>query len=425
MGSEGKPFENDAETLIEHSRLSDRFGPYTLLRRIARGGMGEIFLAKQSLPRGYERPLIVKRILPHLSDDDQFVEMFLREAHTASRFQHENIVPIYHVGEEDSQYYIAMEYVQGKALRSLLLRVAENGVNIPAEIACYMISCVCKGLYYAHNKTGPGGEPLNLVHRDVSPQNILISYEGGIRLIDFGITKAAGSRSLTHPGTLKGKIPYMSPEQARGEPLDHRSDIFSTGVLLFELLVGEPLFSGTSDYQILEMIRNFSVEEIVQKKMGNLPSSVQKTLVMSLQKEPEKRSREIREMYTDLDHFLVTRNFSNGAAALALLMNRLFSQEMFRESDELSRTRTLASQAEQPEPSQEKDLERINLREPPGKPEPEDKRILKHKLVILVLALIILFESFLFVWRDYQWQQEERKNTMPAKTKSPPASAFP
>ena len=407
------------------SPITDRFGPYILLKRIARGGMGEIFLAKQNLPRGYERPIIIKRILPHLSDDDQFVEMFLREAHTASRFQHENIVPIYQVGQEDSQYYIAMEYVQGKDLRSLLLRTAEQGFGIPPEIACYVASRICRGLHYAHNKTGPGGERLDLVHRDVSPQNILISYEGGIRLIDFGITKAAGGSSLTHPGTFKGKIPYMSPEQAGGEVLDHRSDIFSTGVVFFELLVGEPLFSGSSDYRILEQIRNVSAEEILEKRGGGLPPPMQVMLRTSLQKQPDDRYRDIHEMEEDIDQFLLARDFQNGSATLALLMNRLFSQEMARESEELSRTRTLSLDAVKTGPSQGDDRKKRDFKELPDKREPDDKRILKHKLVILVLALIILFEAFMFVWWDYQWQKEGRKTSVPARTKPPPASAFP
>ncbi len=409
--------------------LTGRIGPYILIKRIARGGMGEVFLAWQSLPGGYDRPIIVKRILPHLSDNEKFVEMFLREAHTASRLQHENIVQIYQVGQEDGQYFIAMEYVEGKDLRSLLMRAAEKGMSLPHEVACYIITCVCRGLHYAHNKIGAGGEPLKLVHRDVSPQNILVSYEGSIRLIDFGIAKAAGFKSLTQPGTFKGKIAYMSPEQARGEHVDHRSDIFSAGMLLYELLTGGPFFSGSTDYNILEQMREFSAKEKVDSKRDMLPAPLQHVLETALQSERENRYAEILDLERDLDRFLHERNARNGASSLALHLNRLFAEEMARESEDLVRTRTIAMSAgaakssaavgDKPAPV-ERQAEEVQ-----EEVQEEDKRILKHKLVILVLVLIIIFEMVVFVWRDYQWRKQDRARAFPLKTRLPPADARP
>lgn len=402
--------------------LTNRIGPYILIRRIARGGMGEIFLARQNLPRGYERPIVVKRILPHLSDDEKFVEMFLREAHTASRLQHENIVQIYQVGRDASQYFIAMEYVEGKDLRSVLVRAAENDVNIPHEVASYVVACVCRGLQYAHKKVGAGGEALNIVHRDVSPQNILVSYEGGIRLIDFGISKATGCRGLTHPGTFKGKLAYMSPEQVRGEPVDHRSDIFSAGVVLYELLTGGPLFSAPTDYQILEQLRTFSLKERVRAKESAIAGPLQTVLERALQNRREDRYSVIRDMEMDLDRFLQERHARNGASSLTLVLNRLFAEEMARESEELVRTRTIALSTEAAETCPADEGKTPSRVDPPMEIA-EDKRILKHKLVILILVLVIVFEMFIFIWRDFQWRKRDRVIAFPATSTRPPAGA--
>ena len=388
--------------------------------------MGEVFLAKQILPRGYERPIIVKRILPHLSDDEKFVEMFLQEAHTASRFQHENIAQIYQVGVDAAQYFIAMEYVQGKDVRALLQRAAEREVSVPHEVAGCIMLQVCRGLHYAHNKSAPDGTRLNLVHRDVSPQNILLSYEGNVRLIDFGITKGASAAGQTRPGTIKGKIPYMSPEQARGEALDHRSDIFSAGVVLFELLSGGPLFTGESDFAILEQVRDFSVQRLREKRpVAALHPRLQQTLESCLQTSRCDRYPSVLRVAEDLDLFLREKDFRDGSSALALLMNRLFAQEMARENEELTQTR--AGLPPGADSSRAGVQVKGGLPARPGRAAPDsgDKRILKHKLVILLLALIILFEAFMFIWRDYEWRKRNRSLGLPVRVRHPPADSFP
>ena len=393
---------------MEPQELEGRFGPYRLLKRIARGGMGEVFLAKQNLARGYERTLVVKRILPHLSDDEKFVKMFLREAHTASRFHHKNIVRIFQVGQEQSQYYLAMEYVEGKDLRAYLTRAFDRNVDIPVEISCAIILEVCEGLSYAHTKTGPGGRSLNLVHRDVSPQNILISYEGNVRLIDFGISKAADGRSATHPGGVEGKVPYLSPEQARGDPLDQRSDIFSTGVLFFELLSGRRFFAGSSEVQILEAIRNFSVDRALEPWRLRLPTPLVGILQKALHERPSGRYETMEQMGREIDQYLVGNGFRNTPLALSQLMNRLFEEELALEEDSLTRTRTLAS----PSPLSEEvpageENNGVGM-SAPGVPSPvrKDNRILRHKLVILVLLLIILLEAIVFIVREHHWRRE-------------------
>jgi len=388
---------------MEQQELEGRFGPYKLLKRIARGGMGEVFLAKQDLARGYERTVVVKRILPHLSEDEQFVEMFLREAHTAARFEHKNIVRIYQVGQERSRYYLAMEYVEGKDLQSFLRRTAERGEHVPAEISCYIISEVCLGLGYAHTKVGPGGRRMHLVHRDVSPQNVLLSYDGNVRLIDFGIARAGDECSVTHPGRVEGKLPYMSPEQARGEPVDQRSDIFSTGLLLFELLCGRRLFAGSTQGEILGALRTFSADRALEPWCRNLPARLRPILERSLQENVRDRYETVEEMGRDLDGFLASSGFHAGTGTLARWMSRLFEQEMLAEGDLLARTRTMPAT---PRPGGMSSPEGAEARLPRGAAVRGDQRILKHKLVILVLLVIILLEAMVFVVREVHWRRD-------------------
>jgi eukaryotic-like serine/threonine-protein kinase len=410
--------------LMDTQDLEGRIGPYRLLKRIARGGMGEIFLAKQDLARGYERTLVVKRILPHLSDDEKFVNMFLREAHTASKFQHRNIVQIYQVGQERSQYYLAMEHVDGKDLRAFLLRAAEGDLDLPAEVSCFILSEVCKALEYAHTKAGPGGECLHLVHCDVSPSNILLSYEGSVRLIDFGISKAADGCSVSHPGALRGKIPYLSPEQARGEPLDHRTDIFSAGVVFSEMLCGRPLFAGRSDYEILEKIRKFSVKCAQEQWQNRLPPILCHILERSLSENADNRYAVVKEMAGDIDQFLSGCGCNHGASSLCQWMNRLFAKEMAAEGEEAARTCTaVLSRPAASAPAEEKKKEDdANPRR--IVPAPKDKRILKHKLVILILLLIIVLEAILFIVREHQWKTEGRNQNGNFKRTVQPAPSF-
>jgi len=367
--------------------------------------MGEVFLARQDLAGGVERTLVVKRILPHLSDDEKFVRLFLREAHTASRLQHRNIVRIYQVGQERSLYYIAMEHVDGKDLRSYLTRSAERRFRVPAGLACYIVSEICAGLAYAHTKTGPTGECLHLVHRDVSPQNVLLSYEGDVRLIDFGISRAADGLPMTHPGGFEGKVPYLSPEQARGESPDPRSDIFSAGLLFFELLCQRRFFQEGSEYQILETLRGFSVDRALAPWRPRLPRPVCEILEKALHHDPAGRYALVQEMRSDIDRFRAEKRFPSGAVELAQSMNELFSAEMAREGEGLDSTRTQAP-ASATRPAADAAAPPSCERAPDAAGAPEDRRILKHKLVILVLLLIVLLEAAVFIVREHHWKRE-------------------
>ena len=235
------------------------FGKYYLLERINVGGMAEVFKAKATGVEGFERIVAVKRILPSIAEDEEFITMFIDEAKIAVQLTHANIAQIFDLGKVDDSYFIALEYVHGKDLRAIFNRARARGEQLPVPMACYVIMKLCEGLDYAHNKRDAGGQFLNLVHRDVSPQNILVSYEGEVKIIDFGIAKAAGKAGRTQAGILKGKFGYMSPEQVQGFEIDRRSDVFGVGICLYELLTGERLFVGESDFATLEKVRNVDI----------------------------------------------------------------------------------------------------------------------------------------------------------------------
>jgi serine/threonine protein kinase len=236
------------------------FGKYLLLERLNVGGMAEVFVAKAFGVEGFERILAIKKILPTMAEDEEFITMFIDEARISVQLNHANVVHIHELGKHDDAYYIAMEYVPGKDLRSLLERFRRRKEIMPTAMAVFCATKICEGLDYAHRKKDARGMQLEIIHRDVSPQNILISFEGEVKIIDFGIAKAANRSQKTQAGILKGKFGYMSPEQVRGLPIDRRSDIFAVGVILYEMLTGEKLFVGESDFSTLEKVRNAEVK---------------------------------------------------------------------------------------------------------------------------------------------------------------------
>src|SRR5438132_347275 len=236
-----------------------QFGQYLLLERLAVGGMAEVFVAKAFGVEGFERLLAIKKILPTMGEDAEFVSMFVDEARIAVQLSHANIVQVLELGKHDERLFIAMEYVSGRDLRQLLDRYRRRGEPLPIPQACAIAARVCEALDYAHRKRDASENPLGIVHRDVSPQNVLVSFDGAVKLIDFGIAKAERRLQETQSGILKGKFSYMSPEQVRGGPVDHRSDVFAAGVLLWELICGRKLFTGDSDLAVLEKVRKGEV----------------------------------------------------------------------------------------------------------------------------------------------------------------------
>ena len=232
------------------------FGDYFLLEKLNTGGMAEVYKAKTFGVEGFERIVAVKKILPSIAEDKEFISMFIDEAKIAGQLTHANIAQIFDLGNINDEYYIALEYVPGHDLRVIFDRCVRTGRKLDIGMVCFVVSKICEGLDYAHNKKDANGEPMNIIHRDISPQNILLSYDGECKLIDFGIAKATNKSSATQVGILKGKFSYMSPEQVSGKAnIDRRSDIFALGIVLFELLTLKRLFLGQSDFETLEKIR--------------------------------------------------------------------------------------------------------------------------------------------------------------------------
>ncbi len=229
-----------------------KFGRYVLRRSLAKGGMAEIYLADWAAAGGIKKQVVVKKILPTFADDDHFVSMFIDEAAISVKLSHGNIAQVFDFGEINGEYFITMEYIRGQSLSEIIRRAAAKNIIIPPHIACYIVMEMCKGLHYAHQRADERGQPLGIVHRDISPQNVMISYEGQVKLVDFGIAKARNVASKTRAGALKGKYIYFSPEQARGKPLDARSDVFAAGIVLYELITDKLPFSG----QVIDVLQN-------------------------------------------------------------------------------------------------------------------------------------------------------------------------
>jgi serine/threonine protein kinase len=268
--------------------------------------MAEVFKAKRTGVEGFEKVVAVKRILPHLSDNKEFVDMFIDEAKMVAGLTHPNIVQIFDLGKIESSYFIAMEYVHGRDLRSILRRCKDRDLRIPLDLTVLVASKVCAALEYAHRKKDPRGRPMKIVHRDVSPQNILISFEGEVKLTDFGIAKAATKASTTERGALRGKLLYMSPEQAWGKPLDRRSDIFSLGIVLYEMLTERKPFLANSEVSILEMVRE---SRVVPPRQVNtrIPERLEQVCLKALERDPDVRYQDAADMVKDLDRFLHER----------------------------------------------------------------------------------------------------------------------
>jgi serine/threonine protein kinase len=333
------------------------YGPYQLLEKIATGGMAEVFKAKRSGVAGFEKILAVKRILPHLSYNKEFVEMFIAEAKLVAGLQHPNVVQIFDLGKIGGTYYIAMEYVDGTDLRSILRRLKERELRMPTDLAVYVVSKVAAALEHAHQRKDAQGQPLKIVHRDVSPQNILISYDGEVKLTDFGIAKAATKASTPEKGALRGKLMYMSPEQAWGKPIDHRSDVFALGIVLYELVTDQRPFLGSTDMSVLDRVRKGSVAP-PSSLHPEIPAALEKTVMKALEKEPDDRQKGAGALHLELEAILQASDPPVGAKDLARFVRILF------ERAERGEAGTAMVQLERSAPSGELDVSLQGLDEP-------------------------------------------------------------
>ncbi len=284
--------------------VNEKLDDLLLLEKLAAGGMAEVYRAIQQGYGGFEKVVAVKRILPHFASDEEFKNMFVMEAQLSGLMQHPNVVQVFSNGESDGYLYLVMEFVDGKNLRQLLARADKQKVRIPIEIACYILAEAAKGLEYAHSfvdeRTGQGME---IVHRDMSPQNIMLSYDGGVKIVDFGIAKAAARSEHTRAGVLKGKFGYMSPEQAQGMPIDRRTDIFALGIIFFELLTQRRLFSHDDDMRTLQLIRECNVPR-PSKYNPSISPALDRIVLKALAKNRGDRYANAGELYADVHRFM-------------------------------------------------------------------------------------------------------------------------
>jgi serine/threonine protein kinase len=328
------------------------FGKYYLLELISVGGMAEIYKAKAFGVEGFERLLAVKKILSSIAEDESFIEMFVDEAKIAGQLNHPNIAQIFDLGKVDDSYYIALEYISGEDLKTIFERARRIGAEVDIPQICYIVMKVCEGLEYAHNKKDSQGNPLNIVHRDISPQNILLSYEGEVKIIDFGIAKAQGKTSQTQVGVLKGKFSYMSPEQVRGLHVDHRSDIFSLGIVLYEMLTLERLFLGESDFDTLEKIRKVEMSP-PSLYNPNIPDELEEIVLKALAQDPDDRFQSTGAFAEALERFMRNQDYYYKNTDLADFMKDAFREDLEFEQKKLEYFRDLDLQP----PNQEEEDE--------------------------------------------------------------------
>lgn len=297
-------------------------GPYELLQRIATGGMAEVYLARRAGPRGFQKVVAVKRILPQLAEDHDFVAMFVDEARVCARLAHPNIVQVFDFGEHDGELYMAMEYVDGTTAARLVRAAASRGEDVPLEAALYIALSVLRGLDYAHNARDDDGRRLSLVHRDVSPGNVLIDRTGAVKLTDFGIARAAEIERRTDAGQLKGKLGYMSPEQVVGRELDARSDLFTAGIVLAELVMLRPLFSGHSEIDVLMRIRDADLT-VLDRATSRVPDDVRAVLYRALARDRALRYPTAAAFAEAIEEILRRRRLQVGPAKLAAWVSKL------------------------------------------------------------------------------------------------------
>lgn len=318
--------------------MSSTFGPYQLIRKIAQGGMAEVFLAtRQGEIGGFSKQVAIKRIYEHLAEDPELITMFFDEGRIAARLTHSNIAQIYDLGQIDGCFYLAMEFVSGCDLRSLCERGLKAGNFIPLPMAARVIASAASGLHYAHSRPDDRGRPLNIVHRDVSPQNILISMDGEIKMCDFGIAKAEARMTQTQTGQFKGKFAYMSPEQVLGEGgvIDRRSDIFSLGIVLYEITVCTRLFRGKNDYDTIRMVAEADVTPPTQVRQG-FPPDLERIILKALSRRPEHRYQTAEQMQIDLDEWLLEHRAKTSPVHISRYMNQIFPELVERNNTSLS-----------------------------------------------------------------------------------------
>jgi tRNA A-37 threonylcarbamoyl transferase component Bud32 len=306
---------------LEAFKKADTVGPYRLTRKIAQGGMAELYLAEYTREDGFKRAVAIKKILPHLVENQDFVDMFIREARLAALLQHPNIVQIFDLIKFHNANFIAMEYVEGKNLAEIM---AHEKKGLPLGLSTFLIQKISAGLYYSHTiKNTDTGESLNIVHRDVSPQNMLVSFNGEVKISDFGISKARSEPSFTQAGVIKGKLSYLSPEQALGKETDHQSDLYALGIIFYEILSGKRLYKFENELEALSALPKTVIQPIIEVRT-DIPEELNKIVMKCLEKDKNKRYQSGKEINDELALLRNQLNISYDESNLVDFMTERF-----------------------------------------------------------------------------------------------------
>jgi len=295
-----------------------------MLKHLASGGMADVVLGRSDGIEGFERHVVLKRIRPELARDQRFIRMFLDEARVAATLHHQHIVQVHDIGEAAGEYFIAMEYVHGEDVRKILSAASKQRTHVPLGHAVAIVSAAAAGLHYAHERRGTDMQPLNIVHRDVSPSNILVGYDGSIKVVDFGIATAS-MRQETRSGSLKGKLSYMSPEQCKGAVVDRRSDVYSLGVVLYELATTTRMIKGENDYLVMEQIVHGRISS-PQLRRPSLPNELTEIIMRALSTDRERRFASADDLRVALDQFASSAGLTASSSAMAAYMRQQFGQ---------------------------------------------------------------------------------------------------
>jgi serine/threonine-protein kinase len=323
-----------------------RLGRYVMGPRLGAGGTASVYLAREALDEGQGRLVGLKVIHDHLLEEADFVRMFIDEANLVRRMAHPNVVRVYEFGQEGESLYLAMEYLHGQPLSRLFERLGEHNQRLPFDLVMWIGARAADGLHHAHQLLGDDGQPLGVIHRDVSPQNVFVTYAGEVKLIDFGIAKAQGRLAKTTLGRIKGKFSYMAPEQVLGNAFDQRADLFALGATLYELTVGVRLFAGDDQTDTLQKLLFEKIPDPAEQA-PDVPLELSSIIRKALAPEPEDRYRTAAEISRDLDAVLATRGMPNGQPALARIMTTIFAQDMRDRSKAIERLRGFPMPGEQ------------------------------------------------------------------------------
>jgi eukaryotic-like serine/threonine-protein kinase len=283
--------------------MTDSAQRYRVVEKLESGGMAEVFRAESEGLQGFRKQVAIKRVLPHLSSKKKFIQMFLDEARLSAQLSHSNCVQVFDIGVGDNAYFIVMEFVDGANLKSVVESLRKRNIEFPLECAVFIALEICKGLSYAHELTDSSGEPLHIVHRDISPPNVLLTKFGEIKIVDFGLAKANSQLEKSEPGIIKGKFSYLSPEAAMGQDVDARTDVFAVGIMLWELLAGQRLFLGDTDFQTVKKVQAAVVPDVMTLNK-KVPADLQKIIAKSLARDPQQRYTTARELGIELSKFL-------------------------------------------------------------------------------------------------------------------------